>query len=107
MKNLIKFIAISKIFKIFIYIILGLFIFMTVKKIYVYHKYSKSENFSIFLGINPDDLRDKIYIMEAYKSVMEEEGIPYKIIDYPTLCSLPLNNEFINNHPAVILPDGI
>jgi hypothetical protein len=44
-------------------------------------------------------------ILEAYRSVLEEEGVPYRVIDVEELISF--SPEMLPEVPAIILPDGV
>ncbi|NWG75361.1 MAG: hypothetical protein HXY24_12250 [Rubrivivax sp.] len=44
-------------------------------------------------------------ILEAYQSVLQEEGVPYRIVDVEELASLSPRS--FPGRPAIILPDGI
>lgn len=44
-------------------------------------------------------------ILEAYRSVLQEEGIPFRVIDVNELASL--SPALLPGGPAIILPDGI
>jgi hypothetical protein len=47
----------------------------------------------------------KSYQVDAFKSVLEEEGIPYRLVDIGTLLSVN-PKELAKHKPAIIIPDG-
>lgn len=47
----------------------------------------------------------KSYQVDAFKSVLEEEGIPYRLVDIEILLSVN-PKELAKHKPAVIIPDG-
>jgi hypothetical protein len=47
----------------------------------------------------------KSYQVDAFKSVLEEEGIPYRLVDIEILLSAN-PKELVKHKPAVIIPDG-
>jgi hypothetical protein len=47
----------------------------------------------------------KSYQVDAFKSVLEEEGIPYRLVNVKTLLSAD-PKELAKHKPAVIIPDG-
>ncbi len=64
-----------------------------------------NDDFKIFLAYNPALLEKCSYVLSAYESILQEEGIPYEKIDYSLLNSMNKDDAFIQRHPAIILPD--
>jgi Polysaccharide deacetylase. len=48
---------------------------------------------------------EKSYQVDAFKSVLEEEGIPHRLVDIKTLLSVD-PKKLAQHKPAVIIPDG-
>jgi len=58
----------------------------------------------VIVAYNPS-LTDDAYVLDTYKSVLEEEGIPYQLLSLIELMSAPPAN-IVKHAPAVIFPDG-
>lgn len=87
----------------FILVVLIIILLISIIKIFSYVLF-KENNLKIVLTYNPK-LKQCQYILAAYESVLEEEGIPFKKIDYTLLIANKLSESFIRSHPAIILPD--
>ena len=59
----------------------------------------------VLLAYHPALVATTPCILEAYQSVLQEEGVPYRTIDVEKLVSL--SPEMLPEGPAIILPDGI
>jgi len=59
----------------------------------------------ILLVHNPALVATNPCVVEAYKSVLREEGVPFRTIDAEELGSL--SPDLLSHVPAIILPDGI
>ncbi|MCX8031627.1 MAG: hypothetical protein N3A59_08650 [Thermodesulfovibrionales bacterium] len=84
----------------FFLIALGIFykIFFTISNI-------KDDRFAILLVYNPKLITKCDYVVKAYESVLQEEGVPFKKISYEVLASYKTDLNFILKHPGLILPD--
>lgn len=71
---------------------------------YNYWKLSRQQAVKVVLVYSPQ-FQDH-YIMKAYESLFEEEGIPYEKISSTVLISLKVD-EIVKNRPAIIFPDGV
>lgn len=61
---------------------------------------------TVLVVYSPGDQKDSGYIKDAYKSVLQEEGVPFQFVKASyLLASAP--EKITSRHPAVILPDGI
>jgi len=67
---------------------------------------SRSQNLSVLLVYNPAHMTDYSYILNAYKSVLEEEGVPHDEININHLLSLRAE-DIAKNKPVIIFPDGL
>jgi len=65
-----------------------------------------SDNFSVLIVFNPENLGKYSYVLDAYESVLQEEGVPVTRMSAVTLLSLSEKN-FEKLHPAVIFADGV
>lgn len=59
----------------------------------------------VLLAYNPALIETNSCIIESYKSILQEEGIPFRTIDMEELSSL--SPEVLPSWPAIILPDGV
>ncbi len=89
--------------KLFILLIVLSFIAFLIR-LYEYMSLSDGE-MKIILVYNPLHLKDCSHILRAYESVLEEEGVPFERLDYSLLYSYKITLDFVNHHPALILPD--
>ena len=60
----------------------------------------------VLLVYNPESLKQSPYILDAYESVLQEEGIPYETMDVSKLAGTRPADLF-KTVPAVIFPDAI
>lgn len=67
---------------------------------------AKTKDFSVFIVQNPFLAADAPYILKAYKSVLDEEGVAYKVVNDTVLLSLDLDS-VLRNTPVIIFPDSI
>lgn len=72
-------------------------------RVYNYFTFAKGE-FNILILYNPALLESCSYVIHAYESVLQEEGIPFKKLDYSMLPPR-IEKDFVLKHPALILPD--
>jgi hypothetical protein len=96
-----------------LYIILvALFVFGAVS-FYMYHTKTEQDalvnnsEVKVLLAVNhKDTIGDKKNIVEAYESVLEEEGVSHKVIDIYQLMTMdPVKT--IRNNPIIVFPDSI
>ncbi len=60
----------------------------------------------VLVAYNPALMAEHGYVLDAYVSVLEEEGIPHEIVDLYTLRDVP-PAELVRAAPALIMPDGV
>jgi len=88
---------------IFIFLILffalGYFVFTQQEKIN-----HLTNNYSVLIVHEKGKENHKI--IKAYKSILEEEGVPFDIIDTQTLLSIDPSN-ILQHKPAIIFPDNV
>lgn len=78
----------------------------SIYRIYWTSKLSRTQEMTVLLVQNPFLTADSYYILEAYKHVLDEEGVFYKVISDDVLLTLNLN-DIVENIPVIIFPDGI
>ncbi|MEM2960756.1 MAG: hypothetical protein QXU67_04040 [Candidatus Bathyarchaeia archaeon] len=59
----------------------------------------------VVIAYNPT-LTEDAYVLDAYKSVLEEEGVPLQTVSLSNLMSTP-PADIVKHTPAIILPDGV
>ncbi|MCP5051741.1 MAG: hypothetical protein GY940_31535 [bacterium] len=64
------------------------------------------DDIRVLLLYNPRIIAEKAYILEAYQSVLEEEGVPSKTASPPFLLSSD-PDQFVKRFPVILLPDGV
>ena len=70
------------------------------------YKLTHSPEQKVIIAYNKAYEKDAGNILAAYKSVLQEEGVPYETIEISRLiASSP--KTFPNSNPAIILPDGL
>jgi hypothetical protein len=62
--------------------------------------------FRVALAYNPSLLKDHSGILEAYKSVLEEEGVPYQLLDTNDFYKID-PTRYARHKPVIIFADGI
>jgi hypothetical protein len=67
--------------------------------------YERAGKLEIFLAHDPALVATNPCIIEAYKSVLQEEGVPFRTIDVQELGTL--SPQLVRHVPAIIFPDGI
>lgn len=83
-----------------------IFIIILVSRVFTYLTLVNSSELKLFLVYNSSLLKDYEYILRAYESVLQEEGIPFQRIDYSLLNYISINENFTRRCPVIILPDG-
>jgi hypothetical protein len=90
--------------------IAGIF-FLVVLSLYSVWQIQKSRDIShelaikVLLVYTSTSVKDYSHILEAYKSVLEEEGIAYDVLSAHLLLSIDAA-AVVKYHPALIFPDG-
>lgn len=88
-------------------LILTLFIFvlfLIMYKLINYYKTSK-DKLTVYILYSPINKEKCEYVISAYESVLEEEGVPFKSLSYENLFLVSIDKNFVKLHPALILPD--
>ncbi|HMM22095.1 MAG TPA: hypothetical protein PKA10_15355 [Selenomonadales bacterium] len=62
------------------------------------------QEIKVVVAYHPDYLKQAPHILKAYESVLQEEGVPYQNMDVFQLVETDVD-DFVNNVPAIILPD--
>ncbi|MHB1680284.1 MAG: polysaccharide deacetylase family protein [bacterium] len=70
-----------------------------------YENFSKDKNIRVFLVYGSSLTPYGTSVLSAYKSVLKEEGVPFKVISYSDLISFNPHS-LSKNIPAVIFPDA-
>ncbi|MFN3479040.1 MAG: polysaccharide deacetylase family protein [Thermodesulfovibrionales bacterium] len=89
-------------------IILAILIFSiySINLVYKTWRLSRLHYLSVLLVYNPALIKDYSYILKAYKSVLEEEGVPHDEINVNHLLSLKID-DIVLSKPVIIFPDGL
>ena len=74
--------------------------------IYKTYRLSHTDELAVMLVQNPFLTVNSPHILQAYRSVLDEEGVPYKVVSDNILLNLKFE-EAVENIPAMIFPDGI
>lgn len=90
--------------KLFILALFVFLIFLIVYKLINYYKISKNK-LTIYVLYSPVNREKCEYVISAYESVLEEEGVPFKSLSYENLFLVDIDKDFVRSHPALILPD--
>lgn len=64
------------------------------------------QNLKVILAYHPDYVTTTPHILPAYESVLQEEGVAVEKMNITKLPAAP-TIDFIHQHPAAILPDGV
>ena len=65
----------------------------------------KSKEIKILLLYSKNILKNHQYVINAYKSVLKEEGVPFKLINTAELLSRN-PKQILKTSPAILIPDG-
>lgn len=90
-------------------VILAIFLVISVYSFFIYNQERDIEldnKIKVILAVNENTVRNDDRILKGYESVLQEEGIPYKIIDIYELQHLQ-PSILVKNNPAVIFPDKL
>ncbi|GAB4406519.1 MAG: hypothetical protein OHK0032_01530 [Thermodesulfovibrionales bacterium] len=82
-----------------------IFSIYSINLIYKTSRLSRSQNLGVLLVYNPALMMDYSYVLQAYKSVLEEEGVSHDEINVNHLLSLKAE-DIVKIKPVIILPDG-
>ena len=74
--------------------------------IYKTSRLSQTEELTVLLVQNPFLTVNSSHVLQAYRSVLDEEGVPYKVVSDNILLNLKFEDA-VENIPVIILPDGI
>lgn len=89
-------------------VILFAVVLLAMLALYRLYRLTSLENakeLSILLVYNPETIDSCRHVINAYTSVLEEEGVPFKAIPYDFLFSLNIDEVLIRKYPAIIFPD--
>ena len=69
--------------------------------------YSLTRNdFSVLISYNPNSLKNSGYVLDAYKSVLDEEGVIHRDVNVFNLITLnPV--EIVKSKNVILFPDGV
>lgn len=95
-----------RVFILSIVIIILLFLLYSINLVYRTIKISEAKQISILITYNPTLLKDYSYVLQAYKSVLKEEGVLYDEINVNHLLSLKVE-DVAKSKPVIIFPDGL
>lgn len=95
-----------RVFILTIVIVILLFLLYGITIVYKTIKISRAKYNGILLTYNPTLLKDYSYILQAYESVLKEEGVPYNEINANHLVSLNVE-DVAKSKPVIIFPDGL
>jgi len=70
------------------------------------YRFSKKDDLKVVVVYNPSLMDDYGYVVDAYRSVLEEEGVPVQVVSISVL--LGTNPEDVaKRKPVIIFPDGV
>ena len=74
----------------------------------IYRTYliAREQNIAVLIAYNPSLSEKYPHILKAYKSVLDEEGVPYQEVSAYRVSSLQID-ELIKSKPVIIFPDSI
>jgi hypothetical protein len=75
---------------------------------FVYQNYelANSPNYAALIVYNKAYLKSHGYLLEAYKSVLTEEGVPWEAVEISSLAAIAAK-KLAKTKPAIIFPDGL
>jgi hypothetical protein len=74
--------------------------------IYKMYMISHERTIAVLIAFNPSLDKQYPHILQAYKSVLDEEGVPYQEVSAYTLSSLQID-QIIRTKPVIIFPDSV
>ena len=86
-------------------IILG-FVSYSLYLVHQEHNFISSPEQKVIIAYNNTYLKKAGFILDAYKSVFEEEGIPWEAVEISRLTTTPAK-KLAQTKPAIIFPDGL
>jgi len=91
----------------FLYFFIVIFsIFLLIYGVLISKASFPKDEIKVLLLYNPSLLKNYGYVLEAYKSVLEEEGVPHDIVKPSFLLSSEVK-KIVKSNPVIILPDGV
>ena len=90
----------------FIIPILAAVLFIVPGVVLTMQNLSGGRSFTVLLAYHPEYLRKAPNILDAYESVLQEEGVPAERIDVHDIAAISVG-ELVHRAPVVILPDGV
>jgi hypothetical protein len=90
----------------FIIPILAALLFIVPGVVVTMQNLAGGRSFTVLLAYHPEYLRKAPYILDAYESVLREEGVPVERIDVHDIAAISVG-ELVHRSPVVILPDGV
>ena len=75
-------------------------------KLYTQWQWSEDNEVSVFLLYNKKNLESAPFIAEAYKSVLQEEGVPFRLVEAEQIINLDAQ-VLAGRIPALVLPEYI
>jgi hypothetical protein len=78
----------------------------SVSVIYKMYMISHERNIAVLIAFNPSLDKQYPHILQAYKSVLNEEGVPYQEVSAYMLPSLQID-QIIRTKPVIIFPDSV
>lgn len=89
-----------------LFAIAGALLFFSLPVIEKIQNISVDKNIRILIAYNQEQLKKEPYILEAYQSVLQEEGVPHETIEIFELLNLKVD-QLTGKVPVIIFPDNI
>lgn len=96
----------KRFFIIVIIVAILIFSIYSINIVYKTSRISRSQKLGVLLVYNPALMIDYSYVLQAYKSVLDEEGAPHDEINVNHLLSLKAE-DIVKSKPVIIFPDGV
>ncbi len=87
-------------------LLLTVFVFYVFNRVYQNVRLSQSREIEVLIAYDNSSLSKNKYVLRAYESLLEEEGIPYETIDAASLFSLH-TEDIVKSKPVIIFPDSV
>lgn len=84
----------------------AIIIFLVYSITVIYKTFMLTKHLGVLMVYNPVLIRDYSYVLKAYESVLEEEGIPHDTVKVNYLLSLKAG-DIVKSKPVIIFPDGL
>lgn len=94
--------------KIYVFVLI-IFLAISVYSFYAYNNekdIEQDKEITVILAVNSNIVKTDSKVLKGYESVLQEEGVAYRIIDVYNLQHLQ-PAEILKNSPAVIFPDRV